>query len=880
MNTPTPCACALRCEYRLNPLGLDETKPRLSWQLNDTRQGAHQTAYHLTAATSRQRLESKPDLWDTGRVKTDQCLDIVYAGKRLTSRQTVWWRVRVWDHAGQPSDWSEPACFEIGLLKPSDWQARWIGRPNDSQEGSQPCPLLRKRFALKEAPVKARLYVTARGLFELHLNGQRVGEDYFTPGWTDYAQRIQYLVYDVTTALHAGPNALGAILGDGWYAGYLGWKAPFHFLYGNQISLLLQLEVDYADGSRESIVSDPDWKTILGPILKSDLYNGETYDARREQPEWSTPQADETHWTPAVEFPPPSARLVALRNEPVRKQEKMPTVAQTEPSFGVHIFDLGQNMVGWARVKIRAPAGTVVTLRFGEMLNDDGTLYTTNLRTAECTDRYICRGGGEEVYEPRFTFHGFRYVELTGLCEKPTPADVTGIVLHSGIPAAGSFECSDPLVNRLQQNVLWGQKGNFLEVPTDCPQRNERLGWTGDAQVFVRTAAFNRDVSTFFTKWCIDLEDAQFPDGAFPHVVPDIFHDGKGGAAAWADAGVICPWTMYLCYGDTRILERQYTSMQRWIEWRRKNSRNLICPYACFGDWLALDVTNGRFTRALTPHDLIATAYFAYTTRILAQAARVLGRKSDARKYATLAKQITAAFNREFVTPQGRVLSETQTAYLLALGFDLLPRSKQAYAMERLVWDIELLRTWHLATGFVGTPLLGPVLARQGRSDVAYKLLLQKTYPSWLYPVLQGATTMWERWNSYTKDQGFGDHKMNSFNHYAYGAIGEWLYSGVAGVDIDPEQPGYKHIIIRPQLPPLPRSPDGKAEAGEGLTWARGELVTRYGKVASHWKIEGGRVLLSVTIPANTTATVFLPGRPPRKVRAGSWEFSVPYKGK
>jgi len=860
----------------INPLGLDETKPRLSWQLDDARQGARQTAYQIVAAATLQSLNAKPNLWDSGQIKTDQCLDIVYGGKRLTSRQTVWWRVRVWDQSGQPSDWSAPACFEMGLLKSGDWTAQWIGRPIESREGSQPCPLLRKTFSLKSGVVRARLYATARGLFELHLNGNRVGADYFTPGWTDYNKRIQYLVYDVTEQVRPGHNALGAILGDGWFAGYFVWNNN-HFLYGDQLSLLAQLEVEYADDTREIITSDPDWKTALSPILKSDCYNGETYDARREHQGWNMPEGDESMWLPVTVFPPPAAPLVAKVNAPVRKQEELPTLVQTEPAFGVHVFDLGQNMVGWARIKVRAAAGTIITIRFGEMLNDDGTLYTANLRSAKCTDRYICKGGGEEVYEPRFTFHGFRYVELTGVCEKPAPADVTGVVLHTEIPATGTFECSDPLINRLQQNILWGQKGNFLEVPTDCPQRDERLGWTGDAQVFIRTAAYNRDVAAFFTKWCVDLADSQHADGGFPHVAPDVIRDGGRGCAAWADAGVICPWTVYLCYGDTRILERQYDSMKRWIEWQNKQSRDLINFSACFGDWLSLDIYEGGKSRSLTPQELIGTAYFAHTTNIFARIARILGRKEDARKYVALFSRVKAAFNREFVTPSGRIVCGTQTAYLLALGFDLLPVAKRATATERLVKEIED-RGCHLATGFVGTPLLAPVLTRQGRTDIAYKLLLQQTFPSWLFSVLQGATTMWERWNSYTKEHGFGDVSMNSFNHYAYGAIGEWMYNTVAGIELDPAAPAYKHIIIRPQ-PPTPIAGEaGKSGEGMPLTWARGELMTRYGKVVSHWKIEDGKFIVEVVIPANTRATIILPGRKPQKVGAGKWDFTVPVK--
>jgi alpha-L-rhamnosidase len=860
----TPCQpVGLRCEHLVNPLGLDERLPRLSWRLADDRPGARQTAWQIQAAPTCAGLAENPEVWDSGRVPGDTCLDVVWGGRPLHSRREVFWRVRVWDLEGVASDWSETARFEMGLLQPRDWSAEWIGRPVEQPEASGPSPFLRRRFTLEGPVARARLYVTARGIFEVYLNGRRLGDACFAPGWTDYDRRLQVMVLDVTAELREGANALGAILGDGWYAGYLGWGDRRGF-YGAQTALLAQLEVTYADGRQARVSTDADWRQTTGPILTGDFYNGETYDARLEMADWAGPAFDDGAWSPVTRFPPVKARLTGWRTAPVRRQEERAVCAQTEPRFGVHVFDLGQNIVGWVRLRVRAPTGQAVTLRYAEMLNADGTLYTANLRSAKCTDVYICRGGGEEVWEPRFTFHGFRYVELTGLCEKPRPEDVTGIVVHSDLAPTGSFACSDELVNRLQQNIVWGQRGNYLEVPTDCPQRDERLGWTGDAQVFIRTGCFNRDVAAFFTKWCLDLADAQFPNGVVPHVAPDVLSPraprGKPstslGCAAWADAAVICPWTIHLCYGDTRILERQFASMAAWVDWRGKTSSGLIHGGACFGDWLAVDGN--------TPRDLIATAYFARTAGILAQTARRLGRKDDAARYAALARRVRAAFNREFVTPAGRVMGHTQTAYLLALGFDLLPPAKRPAALARLVGDIES-RGWKLSTGFVGTPLLAPVLTACGRVDVAYRLLMQREYPSWLYTVLQGATTMWERWNSYSHEKGFGDAAMNSFNHYAYGAIGEWLYATVAGIDLDPARPGYKHILIRPR-------------PGGGLIWARGELLSRYGRIISAWRIERGRLHLEVTVPPNTTATVTLPGRKPVAVAAGTHAVSAPWR--
>ncbi|NLL83838.1 MAG: family 78 glycoside hydrolase catalytic domain [Lentisphaerae bacterium] len=850
---------ALKCEHLVNPLGLDERAPRLSWRLEDDRPAARQTAWQVVAASSREKLEIKPDLWDSGRVAGDESLDIIWDGKRLTSRTEVFWRVRVWDLDGEVTEWSETAHFSMGLLQKRDWQAAWIGRDTPEKKSSLPSPYLRRSFTLDEGVARARLYVTARGIFECYLNGARVGGDYFAPGWTNYNKRYQVAVYDVTEALVPGDNVIGAILADGWYAGNLSKQRA---IYGEQLSLLAQLEVTYTNGKRVTICSDDQWCQATGPILSGDFYDGELYDARLESEGWHTVGFDDSAWEPVTLFEPPAkATLSAWRMAAVRRQEELAVVEQSEPEFGVHVFDLGQNMVGWARIRVRAHAGRAITIRYAEMLNADGTLYTENLRSAKCIDTYICKSDQEEVWEPRFTFHGFRYVELTGLCEKPRSGDVTGVVIHTDIPPTGDFECSDELVNKLQQNIVWGQRGNYLEVPTDCPQRDERLGWTGDAQVFARTGCFNRDVAAFFNKWCLDVEDAQYHTGVVPHVVPDIFHhlnaDGTPpssiGAAAWADAVVICPWVVYLSYGDKRILEQRYNSMAAWITWRKKTSKNLIHSQARYGDWLAISPN--------TPRDLIATAYFAHTATIMAKIAHILGKTDHAKEYTTLAREVRAAFNKEFVTPNGRIMGDTQTAYLLALAFDLLPPSKRPAALANLLKEIEG-HGWKLSTGFVGTPLLAPVLSEFGRTDVAYRLLLQREYPSWLYPILQGATTMWERWNSFTLDKGFGDAGMNSFNHYAYGAIGEWLYAVVAGIDVDAANPGYKHIIIKPQ-------------PGEGITWARGELRSRYGKIVSHWRIEDGKFHLDVTIPANTTATVTLPDGKSVKVVAGSHSFSV-----
>lgn len=843
----------LRCEYLDNPLGIDAPRPRLSWQMFSDRRGARQTAYRVVAAPSADDVAAEQNLlWDSGRVESDQSIHVAYAGGRLRSRQRVFWRVQVWDEHGNIAV-SPVAWWEMGLLRRSDWLASWIGA---SLVGGRwttiPAPFLRRAFTLDAPVAQARLYITALGLYECTINGQRIGQDFFTPGWTDYRQRVQYQVYDVTNALREGDNVIGVILGDGWYCGHVAWAGRQN--YGDRPKLLAQLMITHADGSTQTISSNRSWRYAFGPILESDMLHGESYDARLEFPGWTMPGFDDSAWQPVELFAPPDIALVATRGPTVQRHEELRPI-QPPTAFRSHqatrwVFDLGQNMVGWVRLRVRGPAGTTVTIRYAEVLNPDGTIYTANLRSARATDHYTLRGDGEEVWEPRFTFHGFRYVELSGYPGAPSIDAVTGIVVHSATPPIGEFSCSDPLINQLQHNIVWGQKGNFLDVPTDCPQRDERLGWTGDAQVFIRTAAFNMNVAPFFTKWTQDLEDAQSPEGAYPPVAPLAGISGlTDGGPAWADAGIICPWTIYLCYGDARLLETHYPSMQRFIEYLERSSRDFIRCYEeypgfrGFGDWLALD-GSGK-TDGGTAKDLIGTAFFAHCARLMSRIAAILGHQRDAVRYRRLFERVREAFITHYVTRAGRITGETQTGYVLALHFDLLPPEVRPAAADALARDI-LARDTHLSTGFVGTPYLPHVLTAAGRLDLAYALLFQRTWPSWLYPVTQGATTIWERWDGWTHDKGFQDPGMNSFNHYAYGAIGEWLYTVVAGIDADPEQPGYRHLILRPR-------------PGGGLTAARAALETMHGRVVSAWRIDDHCFTWEIVVPPNTTATAYVP---------------------
>lgn len=877
----------LRCEYRANPLGIDVTTPRFSWQMQTNRRGARQTAYRiLVAGTQEQLRENAADLWDTGKVESDQSAHIVYDGTQLESRQRAYWKVWVWDETGSMSE-SDIAWFEMGLLNPDDWQAQWIGTPfAGGARSTIPVPHFRKAFDVPAAIVSARLYITALGVFECSINGQVVGQDVFAPGWTDYHQRVQYLTYDVTALLRRGVNAIGAILGDGWAAGYIGWLDRQNYV--DRPQLLAQLEIMLSDGSTYTVQTDHTWTWQFGPITHSDFLMGEAYDARRELPCWNTPEANTSDWLPVQTFSHPDLSVVALNGPTVRRIQELVPVTEPVDRSGMgrkrFVFDLGQNMVGRVRFRGTAPAGTTVILRYAEVLNPDGSLYTANLRAAHATDYYTFKGEGTEVWESRFTFHGFRYVEIEGYPGQVSRDTLTGIVLHSDMDRTGSFECSNPLLNQLQSNILWGQKGNFIDIPTDCPQRDERLGWTGDIQVFVRTAAFNMDIAGFMTKWARDVADAQNPDGSIPAVVPYATDVPTDGGPAWSDAVIICPWTIYLCYGDKRILEQNYPTMSRFMDFVIETSPGYIrCApdyegWPGFGDWLSIN--------ANTPRDLIGTAFLAYDAILMAQIAEALNMPDAAARYRQLFEDTKAAFANRYlvgselpvvaVTPSearrqadeadslsqgslprvdyGEVTSEvfntdlftpTQTAYVLALHFDLLPEDLRPLAVDELVADIER-RDMHLSTGFVGSPYLNHVLSQHGRLDTAYALLNQKNWPSWLYAVTQGATTIWERWDGWTEENGFQTPDMNSFNHYAYGAIGAWLYNTVAGINPDPAQPGYKHIILKPQ-------------PGGGLDFARATLQTPYGEVVSDWKFAGGEFTYDVVIPPNTSATVHLP---------------------
>ncbi|HEY3403813.1 MAG TPA: family 78 glycoside hydrolase catalytic domain, partial [Ohtaekwangia sp.] len=767
----------LRTENLINPIGLDITKLRFSWQLVSDKRNVMQSAYEVKVSES---ADLKNVLWTSGKVLSDQSVHVPYTGAVIQSGSRYHWQVRVWDNQGKSSAWSAPAFWQMALLTSTDWKAKWIQPGFDEPAAYQPSPVFRKKFQAIKKVRSATAYITAHGMYEAHINGKRIGDAYLTPGWTSYKTRLQYQTYDVTSLVNMGDNAIGVELGSGWYRGFIGWSGQKNF-YGKDISLLFQLNIVYTDGTTESVVSDGSWKSTTGSIVTSEIYDGETIDARLEKSGWNTPAYDDSGWSGVKVADYPLDNLIATYNEPVKKHEVFkPKRIFTTPK-GENVIDFGQNLVGWVVMRVKGKAGSRITISHAEVLDKDGNFYTTNLREAKAQDTYILRGEGDEIFEPHFTFHGFQFIRVEGYPGELKAENFEAVTLYSAMQKSGSFETSHALLNQLQHNIEWGQRGNFLDVPTDCPQRDERLGWTGDAQAFSRAAAFNFNVNNFFTKWLKDVKADQQPDGRVPFVVPNVLGPQAGGSAGWADAATIIPWNMYRSYGDKRILEEQFESMKAWVGFMQSKSTNDLWNTGFhFGDWLFYGPNDDRDGRAaVTDKYLIAQCFYAHSTQLLINAARVLNKTEDISTYTLLLQKIKDAFVKEYLTPSGRLVSSTQTAYVLALNFDMLPEALRAQAADRLAQNVKDYGN-HLTTGFLGTPYLCHVLTRFGHADVAFSLLLQESYPSWLYPVKMGATTIWERWDGIKPDSTFQVPTMNSYNHYAYGAIGDWMYHVVA----------------------------------------------------------------------------------------------------
>jgi alpha-L-rhamnosidase len=848
----------LLLENKPNPMGVDIISPRFSWQLANDKRNTVQTAYAIQVFAADNK---KTPVWNSGKVNSGQSVFVPYAGTALQSGKKYTWTVQVWDNNGTMAT-SEAASFQMALLNVSDWKAKWIEPGYEEDNAMRPSPMFRKQFSTNKKIISATAYITAHGLYEAQINGKRVSDDYFTPGWTAYQKRLQYQVYDVTAMLAKGNNAIGVTLGNGWYRGVIGFSNN-HDVYGKDIALLFQLTITYSDGTTENIISDDSWKSSTGVIRYAEIYNGETIDAREAKNGWTLAGYDDSKWSGVKVAAHPMDVLVATYNETVKKKETFKPVRIFKTPKGEQVIDFGQNLVGWVTIKIKGNAGDKIVVSHAEVLDKAGNFYITNLRAAKALDTYILKGGEEEIFEPHFTWHGFQFIKLEGYPGEVKAENFTAVALYSDMAPTGTFSSSNALVNQLQHNIQWGQKGNFIDVPTDCPQRDERLGWTGDAQVFSRTAAFNMNVNNFFSKWLKDVAADQLPNGSVPHVIPNVLGARSSGSAGWADVANIIPWNMYLAYGDKRILEAQYQSMKNWVGYIQSVSKNDLWNNGeHFGDWLFYrpdDDNSGR--AAVTDKNMIAQCFYAHSTQLVINAATVLGNEADVASYTALLKKVKDAFLKEYLTPNGRLVSSTQTAYVLALNFDMLPENLRQQAADRLVENIKSYGN-HLTTGFLGTPYLCHVLTRFGYTDMSYSLLLQEKYPSWLYPVKMGATTIWERWDGIKPDGSFQVPSMNSYNHYSYGAIGDWMYRTMVGLDTYEDGPGYKHIKIQPHI-------------GGGFTNANASLQTYYGKLSSGWKVETDKVLMDVEIPVNTTATVFVPANSVESVMEGGASLSA-----
>ena len=857
---PTVTISTIRIEHHREAVGIGADRPQLSWIFETDRRGWRQAGYEIESYDVDGKLHNQ-----TGRVESDQSVLITWPFAPLSSRERLTLRVRAWGTDWQASAWSEPIPVEAGLLDVQDWTARFV-TPDWEEDISQaqPVPLLRREFDVRSSVRWARLYITALGVYEAQLNGVTIGDQVMAPGWTSYHHRLRYQTFDVTNLLQEGPNAIGAMLGDGWFRGRLSFGGGHRNIYGNHVALLGQLEIAYTDGTSERIITDETWHAATGPILSSDIYDGETYDARLEQQGWSKAGYHDDSWTPVRPIEWDFSTLVAPLGPPVRRTELIaPSAILTSPS-GRTLLDFGQNLVGRLRLNLQGPAGHTVTLRHAEVL-ENGELCTRPLRSAKATDRYTLRGEGIETWEPRFTFHGFRYAEIENWPGELGIDDIRAVVCHSDMERTGWFECSDPLINRLHENVVWSMRGNFLDIPTDCPQRDERLGWTGDIQVFSPTASFLYDTSGFLASWLQDLaaeqEDA---NGIVPAVVPNTISGLPLGAAAWSDAAVIVPWVLYQRYSDPAILATQFESMRTWVD-RIANlagERRLWDQGFQFGDWLDPAAPPDQPGEARTDRYLVATAYFTRSAELVGQAAGVLGLVEEEAHYLSLASEIRQAFAREYVTFNGRLLSDTETAYALAIEFGLLPNPEQRqHAAERLR-SLVHANGYHIGTGFVGTPLICDALCNTGNYADAYSLLLQHECPSWLYPVTMGATTIWERWDSLLPDGSVNPGEMTSFNHYAFGAVADWLHRTVGG--LTPAEPGYRCIAIRPR-------------PGGGLRHASARHLTPYGAAECAWTIQDGSIEVKVVVPPNAKASVSLPGKEVEPVEVGSGVYRWSY---
>ena len=851
----------LLCEYVPDPLGIDVASPRFSWVVNHPKRGQFQSAYRLLVTSSREDLDAdNSDKWDSGKVASEQSINVLYKGSPLESRKTYYWKVRLWDKEGRMSSWSRVAIFEMGFLKPDDWKGKWIKGGN----------LLRKEFTVDKNIKRARAYICGLGYYELQINGEKVGDHVLDPGWTDYDKRALYVTYDITNYLKIGENAVGVMLGNGRYNPGRYSSSQFK-KYSHSPVLIVQIHINFTDSSSIKVVTDETWKVAQGPIMRNDIYDGEIYDARLEKPGWNAPNYNDSDWDAATAANTPGGKLISQGSfPPIKVVKKMQPVEITNPRPNVYVYDFGQNFSGWVRLCVCGRKGIQVKLRYSELLDENGMINTATNLEAKATDTYILKGEGKEVYEPLFTYHGFRYVELTGFPGTPMLESLEGCVVHSAVEPTGSFICSNSLINHIHRNVLWGQLSNLMSIPTDCPQRNERRGWMGDAQLSAEEAIYNFNMVGFYTKWIGDIKEAQKEDGSVPDTVPPYWSLYPADPA-WGTAWIVIPWYLYLYYGDKQILKHNYSGIKKWVDFLSAQAIDYIIPYLKFGDWCP----PCRIYSLATPTKVTSTWYYYHDSLILSKIARILGKSEDAKKYSELSDKIKKAFNREFfkedryssekyselykkveailpaTAPENRkkeiakkLISNfaacTQTSNVLSLFLDMVPGDKKKAVLKNLVDDITRIHGNHLNTGISGTRYILDVLTRYGQVDLAYKLVTQTTYPSWGYMIRKGATTIWERWEYLTAGG------MNSHNHIMFGSVDAWFYKVLAGINVDLAGPGFQRIIIKPYI------------VGD-LKYVSASLKTIRGMVSSSWIKRRSSLILNVTLPFNSQAKVYIP---------------------
>ncbi len=839
----------IRINHLREPAGVIGTVT-VGWKILSDRSDVVQTAREIAIVRDGGAEELYHEKTESG-----ESVNIAVGGLSLRSLETCTVRVRVWDNHGEASEWASTG-FITALQSDGEWKGAFITAEKPEDRGKAPGTMLRKAFTIEKEVKEAWLLSTAQGLYQAFINGKRVGQDELAPGWTSYHTHLLYQTHEVTDILKKGENAIGVLLGAGWYKGDITWFRR-HNYYGSYAAFSGQLVIRYTDGSEEILASDTSWQGCRSPIIHADIYDGETYDARLEQDGWCEPGFLGSGWEPVRVAGQRAVEPVPQQGCTVRVKETFGAREIFRTPGGDTVIDFGQNISGWVRFTVTGGCGDEAELVFFETLDAAGNVYTENLRTAGQTVRYICRGKGRETCCPHFTFQGFRYVWVKQFPGEVRAEDFTAMVLYSDMAARGSFSCSHPLLNQLQSNIQWGMKGNFVDVPTDCPQRDERLGWTGDAQIFSYTANFLMETEEFYRKWLIDLAADQRDNGGVSNVIPDAlldhsvdYGDGESaadqyGAAGWGDAAVIVPWSLYLENGDPSIILQQYDSMKAWLDYLTVSRENGYIRTACqFGDWLALDAAEGSYHGA-TPEEFTASAYYAHACGLFAKMAEAVGRTEDAGEYRKRREEEIAFFRSRYCLPDGKLSVHTQTAYVLALHFDLLPGEERPAAAEELKKMLSE-NDGHLTTGFMGTPYIMHALSRNGCVKEAYDLLLKEDFPSWLYQVKQGATTVWEHWDGLKPDGTMWSADMNSFNHYAYGAVGQWLYERCAGLCVDENRPGYRHFTVRPCI-------------GGGLDFAECVHESVYGQIRVHWeKREGDTVVLSVQVPPNTTAVLEL----------------------